>query len=144
MRHKDLIFCLLFAAVWLGTGEFVGAGIAEARPLSFARDLWPVVRTHCQRCHRPRSGQAQGAGGLNLKSAAVAYRNLVNVSSKQAKGYKLVTPGDPARSYVYYKVVGNHKDRHVGGKGTRCPKRRALPVRQINRIVKWIQQGAKK
>lgn len=138
---------LLLGVFWFGASE-----VAEAKKkLRFGRHVWPTVRRYCVSCHRPKKMRKKkkkvvkpAAGGLDLRRK-VAYKNLVNVQSKQGKeGYSLVTPGEPALSYILFKLQGNHKHPNIGGKGTRCPKKKRLAVWRINRITKWIQQGAKK
>ena len=155
MKRIGIILCTMFALELLGLTALTSLNSeAEAgKKLSFRRHIWPTFRRYCVRCHKPRwkgrgkkRKKIKAAGGLNLKTWRVAYKNIVDQPSKQAQeGYNIVTTSEPALSYLYYKLVGNHKNPNVKGKGKRMPsKRRRLAAWRINRIVKWIQQGAKK
>lgn len=152
MKRLGIILCTMAALELLG---FVGVtsltSQAEARKYSFRRHVWPTIRRYCVKCHKPKwKGRGKKrkkviAGGLNLKNWKIAYKSMVDQPSKQAQeGYNIVTSGEPALSYIYYKLVGNHKNPNVKGKGKRMPPKRRIAAWRINRIVKWIQQGAKK
>lgn len=127
-------------------------GVAEAKGLSFRTHIWPTIRSYCSNCHRPKyKGKGKDRklvtpGDLDLKTWDLAYKNMVNIQSKQAQeGYNIVTPSDPSLSYLYFKLTGDHKNPNVKGKGKPMPlKKKQLAAWRINQIVKWIQQGAKK
>tara|TARA_B100000609_G_scaffold199555_1_gene204095 strand:+ start:22297 stop:22770 length:474 start_codon:yes stop_codon:yes gene_type:complete len=135
------------------------ASQAEAKT-SFRRHVWPTFKRYCRSCHSSRKERKKvkgkkvkvkvpPAGGLDLSKRKIAYKSLVNQLSKQTKSeYYLVMPSQPAFSYLLLKLQGNHTK--VGGKGKKCPqakgKRKAKKIARwrFNRIVKWIQGGAKK
>ncbi len=152
MKRIGVVLSAVFALELLGAFTSVVVQQAEAKKYSFRRHIWPTIRRYCSKCHRPkrvRKGKKRVikiSGGLNMKTWRLAYKNMVGQASKQAKeGFQIVFPGQPAFSYLYYKLVGNHKSPNVGGKGKRMPrKKRRLAAWRINRIVKWIQQGANK
>ncbi len=147
------VFLAYFAAIM--TFGFIWTmplgGKAEARKYSFRVHVWPTIRRYCRTCHRPKKIRTKKgkkiviAGQLDLSTRKKAYKNLVNQLSKQTKSeYYLVLPGQPAYSYLLFKLLGNHKQ--AGGKGKRCPqnRKRRLPAWRINRITKWVQDGARK
>jgi hypothetical protein len=69
---------------------------------------------------------------------AVAYSNLVNVSSRERPGILRVAPGDPDASYLIHKVEG--RSGIVGG---RMPFNGPfLSGGQILVIKRWIELGA--
>ena len=72
----------------------------------------------------------------------LAFGDLVNVPSQQAKGQTLVVRSDAAASYLIRKLLGTHTE--VGGSGSQMP-RGGTPLSQsnIDVIKKWINDGAK-
>jgi hypothetical protein len=91
-------------------------------------------RVPCTQCHN-----AIGSlfNGLNLTNA-VAYSNLVNVSSRQRPGVLRVAPGNPDGSYLIHKVEGR-----AGIVGGRMPINGPfLSDGQILVIKRWIELGA--
>ena len=91
-------------------------------------------RVPCTQCHN-----AIGSlfNGLNLTNA-VAYSNLVNVSSRERPGILRVAPGDPDASYLIHKVEGR-----AGIVGGRMPFNGPfLSGGQILVIKRWIELGA--
>jgi len=89
-------------------------------------------------CH----GSAAAAGGLNL-SAGSAYGNLVGVTAANpaaaAAGTLRVAPGDPDRSFLLQKLLGQL----AAGDGSRMPLV-GTPVSPANLdlIRRWIAAGA--
>src|SRR5439155_24181922 len=89
-------------------------------------------------CH----GAAAAAGGLDL-AAGAAYGNLVGVSaanpSAQAAGVLRVVPGDPDRSFLLRKLLGQ-----LGaGEGSRMPLVGTPPsAANLDLIRRWIAAGA--
>jgi hypothetical protein len=91
-------------------------------------------RVPCTQCHN-----AIGSlfNGLNLTNA-VAYSNLVNVSSRERPGILRVAPGDPDASYLIHKVEGR-----AGIVGGRMPFNGPfLSGGQTLVIKRWIELGA--
>lgn len=148
---------------WLATGLFCLSSYstpASARKLSFKRHIAPMFQRYCVSCHKPKyrwkrvkiKGKRKRvkvmvkkpAGQLDLRRK-VAYKNIVDVQSKQAReGYNIVTSGEVALSYIIFKLNNQHKHPNVGGKGKKCPPKRTFSTWRIRRIMKWIKQGAKK
>ena len=91
-------------------------------------------RVPCTQCHN-----AVGSlfNGLNLTNA-VAYSNLVNVSSRERPGTLRVAPGNPDASYLIHKVEGR-----PGIVGGRMPFNGPfLSDGQILVLKRWIELGA--
>lgn len=95
-----------------------------------------VVSVSCagSRCHDPGS-----MGTLAMQSAAQMRTNLRMASRNAA--LPRVTPGDVHRSYVMYKLMGQHT-RVMGGAGNRMPPMVALSNTQLCVFVNWIRGGA--
>lgn len=93
-------------------------------------------RLACIGCHT-NIGRPTPAGGLNLLHA-LAYDQIVNVSSVQRPGVMRVRPGDPDGSYLVQKVEG-----HAGISGRRMPFTPPyLTNGQIIILRRWIEIGA--
>jgi hypothetical protein len=89
-------------------------------------------------CHDNR---ANPAGSLTLTSIQATYANIVNRSSTQVPGRKLVVPASPDDSYFLDKLTGTHLA--VGGTGRQMPQDAApLSAADIDRVVTWINDGA--
>ena len=103
-------------------------------PASFKRDVVPLFKSRCVMCHLPDSGQA----GLALHPNG-GYAKVVGIKSTQSP-LLLVEPGSPEKSYLYSKLIGNHTD--VGGTGERMPFGDTLSAEQIEKVRRWIADGA--
>lgn len=93
-------------------------------------------------CH---DSQSFIASGVLLLEEGAAYGNLVNAQpvkpAAQAQGWKRVTPGDPAASFIVHKLAGDFP----GGAdfGERMPRgRRQLDEHLRDIITLWIAAGA--
>jgi len=105
----------------------------------------PILAASCVRCHDPAhpiQPETQTYVAMDL-TAKDAYAALVGKTATEACGGKLVTPGDPAHSYLYAKVTED-----APCYGQRMPHQGMiltppLPADQIATIEKWIADGAK-
>src|SRR5437868_14938771 len=96
------------------------AAVAAAPPVSYSREIAPVIAMHCSGCHGD-------SGGLNLRS----YRDLMLGGNLG----KIIVPGDPERSLIVHFLEGRRGESH------RMPKDgRPLTVAQIGTIRRWIEQ----
>jgi len=109
--------------------------LRAAEPVSFSRDIVPVLRSQCATCHM--SGDEPGR--MKLYPSA-AYRSLVDMPSTGSP-LRLVSPGDPQASYLLHKLQGTHLD--AGGTGVQMPFAQApLPDETRELIRRWVAQGA--
>jgi hypothetical protein len=91
-------------------------------PVSFSRDVAPILAMHCNGCHGD-------AGGLSTRS----YRELMLGGNLG----KLIIAGDPERSVLMQFLDG----RRTGQQ--RMPRDgRPLTASQLNLIRRWISEGA--
>ena len=118
----------------------LGCGTAATSPLSpnpsggtphFAQDIQPIFNAACAGCH---SG-SHPAESLPLNSGS-AYANIVNIPATEEGSTMLVTPGDPARSYLYQKITESARF------GDEMPPEGGLSSREVAAIRAWIQNGA--
>ena len=106
---------------------------AEA-PLSFNRDIRPLLSNSCLRCHGPdpdqRKGGPRGSHGLRLDTAEGA---LMDLGGKQA-----VVPGHPEQSELVARLRSHDPDELMPP-----PKAgKALSPADIALIEAWIRAGA--
>ena len=108
---------------------------ADARTISFARDVQPILNTNCVLCHQGGTGPA----GLSLEPG-LSYAGLVGVKSTESSLMR-VMPGSPGTSYLALKLLGTHGQ--AGGSGERMP----FGYPPLNPslqgiIMQWILAGA--
>ena len=121
----------VLAAALLVQGGSAGA----AESVSFAKDVVPVLRSHCATCHLT----GQEAGNMKLHPVA-AWASLVKVASIESP-LRRVEPGAPGKSYLMHKLDGTHLD--TGGQGVQMPfGAPPLEPEVRERIRSWIAAGA--
>jgi hypothetical protein len=89
-------------------------------------------------CHQSAPGPANG--NLSLLPDE-AYANIFEVKSMQATMTNLITPADPATSYLYLKLTGEQMS-VPGGSGTQMPQGPLLDETQLALVEDWILAGA--
>ncbi len=125
MRTVIRLHLLLIAILLL----FLAAprlAVAEQKPVSFSRDVAPVLVKQCQTCHGPEKSK----GKFRLDTFA---RLMSGGKSKEPS----ITPGSPDKSQVYKLITSHDEDERMPQKAD------ALPAATIEMIRTWIEQGAK-
>jgi hypothetical protein len=103
--------------------------LMQSTPISFARDVQPILDARCTGCH--------SRGQLDFDfTAGGSYGKLVNVRSKSCTGRILVVPGDAAHSYVVDKVQPAMA--LCAGSSMRYGATNA----EVATLIEWINQGA--
>ena len=110
-------------------------------------DVKTILSTSCaySSCH----DATNPAAGLDFSAGADIYSQLVGVapfnSEAAAKGYDLIKPGDPARSFLYRKInYGLHDDSNLEeNQGNNMPTGAAMDAHDIELVRQWILFGAK-
>jgi hypothetical protein len=114
-----------------GMGEDDATG-GDASP-GFALDVWPLFSSRCG-CH-----VGFPSGGLAMEQGS-AHHALVGVRSSDTE-LALVEPGDPKRSYLWRKLMGDHQE--VGGFGVPMPMSGTpLTDQELALVEAWIIEGA--
>lgn len=100
-----------------------------ATPVTFNRDVRPILSDHCFPCHGPDPARRKGGLRLDLESSARADRD-----SRRA-----IIPGDPAASELYRRITAADADERMP------PPRsgKALTASQIETLRRWIADGAR-
>ena len=126
----------LGAAAMVVSGCLGTALAADAPPpVSFSRDIAPVLKVRCATCHLT----GEEAGGMALHPKAARASLLARVAA--GTEFRVVVPGKPEESYLLDKLEGTHRER--GGQGERMPFGAApLDAADIERIRRWIAAGA--
>lgn len=112
---------------------------------SFAASVLPIIKEHCQECHKP-GGLGYTTGKLNLSDDS-AYVNLVGkLATVQtvAKGWVRVKPGLPDSSILNIKVSMTTPKMPDGKSyGASMPQLKPLlPAPTVALIKQWITDGA--
>ncbi len=98
-------------------------------PVSFARDVLPILSANCFACHGPDEHERQGELRLDLEAEAKKLRD--NDSP--------IDPGSPDKSGIVLRMLSTDPDTVMPP-----PKsKRQLTPAQIETVRKWIAQGAK-
>ncbi len=114
---------ILFIAVWLAVPCADGSGGASTAPgpLTFERDIRPILKAHCFQCH--------GAGEKLKGGVDLRLRRFMLTNSESGR---VIVPGNPGKS-VLLKMVTSGDMPKEGKKLTR---------EQIAKIEHWIKKGA--
>jgi hypothetical protein len=144
MRHLS-IRCFIAALAFALLGVQPNSLRAQTSTL---QDVQAVFNTSCtfSSCH----DASTPAAGLNLSGTAIdIYNALVNqdpINPQAAgKGYKLVSPGLPDKSFLMHKLARASWDDYYGlgaGEGDPMPTSGPLADEDIELVRQWIQFGA--
>ncbi len=117
LRLQSVLFCLVWMTVQ-----------AEAQTVDFARDVAPLLRKHCHKCHGARKQKSDLR--LDIRSAAL----------KGGSAGPVIRPGQAAESRLLQRVRVPESDKN------RMPPpedgRAGLSESEIATLEKWIDQGA--
>lgn len=123
--QSHLAVCSAAFLVLLGLDVTQAADPPKPEPVSFHRQIRPILQQKCQGCHQP----AKAKGGLLLTSYDAAV--------KGGDSGPLWVAGKPAESSLIKSLKGT-------GKAAKMPEGEPpLPDEQIDLFVRWIAQGAK-
>ncbi len=98
---------------------------AAGRPVTFAEDVGPLLKTACAECHS--GAGAKGAFSVETRESVL----------KGGAGYGVVVrPGDAAKSSLLTIVAGKDED-------LPAPEKHRLPAKPQAQLRRWIETGAK-
>lgn len=114
----------------VGPGNDAGSITGTGPYCDIMRD---VLLPACAACHHPGTG-----GSPPDLTYEGARTSLINVTSQVYGGQVFVIPGNPAGSFLYRKVSGELS----AGEGARMPSAAPLSGEQIQKVQRWIAEGA--
>ncbi len=99
---------------------------ADETPVSFSKDIAPILARHCAACHRA----ADASGGYQVGS----YNLAIKAGDSEAAA---VTAGKPEQSELLTRIATDDAS-------LRMPQEaEPLPVEQVTLVRRWIAEGAK-
>lgn len=101
------------------------ASAEPPKPVSFAREVRPLLAQHCQGCHQPAKMQ----GGYKLTD----YASLLKAGESERPA---VVPGKPGESYLIEEITA-HDGRAEMPKG-----REPLKPSEVELVARWVREGA--
>lgn len=105
-------------------------GCSRERPVSYSKDVQPILAAHCLECHHT-GGEGQKASGFSMDN----YESLM----KGTRYGPMIIPGDAESSNMVVLMEGRADPSIAMPHGNRKP----VPKKDILTIRKWIDQGAK-
>ena len=121
-----LIFRCLVLSIAAAVCAPASAQEQAAGPVSFSKDIAPILLKNCQACH----GQNDAKGGFQLFN----YTALLKPGDSSSAS---ITPGKPDDSEVLRLISAQDKEERMPKDGD------PLPADKIALVKKWIEEGAK-
>ena len=115
-----------FAAIVL---VLTNSSAAQDEPVSFNRDIRPILSDVCFQCHGPDAKERKGDLRLDNAEQLFAERD----------GHRVLVPGDPAKSELFRRLTATDADERMPPESSG----KKLSQQQITTIRRWIEQGAK-
>lgn len=143
VRATGLIRNVVIAAVaGFGIAGLTGsAGAADEPQVSFSKDIQPIFKASCIKCHSLDNPRHKASAGFRLDNRAEALKGGDNAHEKD------IVPGNAKESVLYqllFKTVTvEGEDVEAMPKHKKGQQFKPLPEKQINLIKAWIDQGAK-
>ena len=108
----------------------VSVAVQAEEPLSFNRDIRPILSEHCFQCHGPDAQQQQGGLRIDKREAAVEPADSGKIA---------IVPNDPTTSELIARITSADADLQMPPPSTGKP----LSEAQVQSLRRWIEQGAK-
>src|SRR6266516_5527470 len=124
-RHSGIVYCALFLAAGSTFGQEQNPD-ATSTPVSFSRQIAPILVKKCVACHGPEKSK----GHFRLDSFDFLLRGG---DSKSAS----VLPSQPEQSELVRRLTAKDEDDRMPQKDD------PLPAEHIALIERWIKDGAK-
>ena len=119
---------LFFVALTAPPGAICCAFSASPLPLSFNRDVRPILSENCYHCHGPDAANRKGRRRLNTFDGATAERN----------GIRAIVPGNSGASEVWQRIISREDDEVMPPRDSYL----ALTKAQKEILRRWIDEGA--
>src|SRR5262245_54122013 len=103
--------------------------VGQVRPVSYLREVRPILTQHCFQCHGPDEAARKGKLRFDLKDHVYAERD----------GLHVIAAGDLDGSLVWQRINAESDNKRMPPEGKAEP----LTKKQIATLKAWIEQGAK-
>lgn len=114
----------ILCSILLSLTSLQGDQARGADDIDFTKDIEPLFHTHCIDCHGPEEQESE-----------FRIDRLANMLAGGNSGEPAIVPGEPAASYLLKLIRHQETDKEMPPDGS-------LSKDEINRIEKWIAQGA--
>jgi mono/diheme cytochrome c family protein len=104
----------------------IAAAASDVQPVSYYRDIRPILQQHCQGCHQP----AKASGEYVM----ISYDALLGEGESGEAG---IVPGDPDSSGLLQQITPDGDDPPAMPKD-----RNPLSDEQVDLVRRWITEGA--
>src|ERR1051325_8382811 len=102
----------------------------QSHPLSFNRDIRPILVENCFQCHGPDKGARKSGLRLDQEEAAL---------SGGKSGEKAIVPGHPEKGELVRRITTEDPDDMMPPRKTG----KKLSAAQVATLRKWIAEGAR-
>ena len=125
----------------------------QRRTVDFCRDVAPILRDRCAKCHKARQPQIDlGSEDAIRRGPGAAHDTYLSLLARDDTGqYKYVQPGRARTSLMIWRVLGrvtsrpwDHVDTAENPDLGRMPPPEAEPLTQAQKriLIEWIDLGA--
>ncbi len=125
-RQRWLKLSLLLLAA---AGSMTSVVFSAAEPLSFGRDVLPILSANCFTCHGPDEKNRKAGLRLDIEAEAKAKR----------RNGAPITPGQPEKSLIIERMTSADPDVVMPPPSAH----KQVKPEQIETISRWIAEGAK-
>ncbi len=101
---------------------------ATAAPVSFSKQVLPILAQNCFQCHGPDANTREADLRLDLVEDAMRERD----------GYRIITPGDATQSELFHRLVADDESLQMPP----ADSDKQLSKQDIAVIRDWINEGA--
>ncbi len=117
------IWTLAVSAAFIGLLHGSAASSADA-PVSYSRDIRPILSNHCYACHGPDEKKREADLRLDVREIAIE---------------SAIVPGKADESELLARVTSDDADERMPPASSKKP---ALTPEQVDLLKRWIDQGA--
>ncbi len=128
MNHRVCLFPLLLGAALVLRAGVLAADTGQA-PVSFDRDIRPLLSEHCFACHGPDAA---------TRKAGLRFDTREGLAGVAKDGARLVTPGHPEQSELLRRIAAADVSEVMPPPKSGKP----LTAAQVTWLRRWVEQGA--
>lgn len=132
---------LLAAVAGVGLAALAGPARADDKPVTFSKDIQPIFKQSCIKCHSLDNPRHKAAAGFRLDNRESALKGGDNAHDKD------IVPGNANDSVLVKLLSGtvnvDGEDIEAMPKKKKGEEFKPLPDAKIELIKAWINQGAK-